>query len=100
MAPVLDRKIAKDDVRGILERDRLVGARGGSRSRSRRNLAGVIPREDIGDNAAGVEKASVDQPWPRDHDVRDADAVDEAVGPVAVALVLESDEEVHLRRVI
>ena len=43
---------------------------------------------------------AVDQAGAGDHHVVDVDPVDQAVRPVAVALVLQSDEEVDFRRVV
>ena len=100
VAAILQAKVAKDDVRGVLQADGFVCASRDARSRSHRDLTRLISGKDIDSHSSPVNGAAVDQPGSGDHDIADVDAVDQAVRPVGVAFVLDSNVEVLLRGVI
>ena len=100
MSAILDGKIAKDNIGAVLEGYRLVGLSRGPAGGPRGDFRHVGDRKHRDRAAARVDIASVNQAGARDHDVVQAYAPDQAVLPVAVALVLKADVDVRLGGVI
>ena len=99
MAAVLDRKIAETMFVALLSAIALLAPAAVPEAVLVETSPGSFPERTLVTTPLALESLRRSG-LVGDHDVGDPGAVDQAVGPVAVALVLESDEEVHLRRVI